>query len=309
MWFVLSPGSLPTLGSNLLMQPSNAPYCSQECLSHDRPTPPHPPYNTSSLYTLSDSDHDMEVLHPKGHWSGSDREGIRLWAANIPLGAPDGTLSSDASRTSSRASSPPPMRKPKLLLSNRRPAVASLCISTPHPAFPQPSRPIVTQQSTVSPKSAQSAEDVVSSTSSLHSGITDPFVATPSSASAAGPIYSEQMHKSHVIDALAIHVRSWVSPLSQHKYIPSPRVLKPNTFTLNNFIPSHPALPDEFDDSSSDDSLTPDAWWTAEETNAVVKMPEAAQPRSRNPVSAQASFGADHPAYLARGRKVSRAFS
>jgi hypothetical protein len=260
--------------------------------------------------------HDIHDI-PKGHWPGSDPEGIRLWAANIPIGSPDGPLSSDPSRASSRASSPPPMRTPKLLRSNLRPAAASLCMSIPHSTFPQPSRPLVTpQQSIASLSLAKSLGEVGSlSMSSLHSGITDSVIATPSSTSVADPICSKS-HVPQMLDALAIHVRSWVSPLAQpqNKFAPSPRASRPAAFTLNNFTQSHMGLRGECDDSGSDDYLVHDVWWASEgsvgkKKNSAVKRKASQLPRSRHPACAQENLCDDHPAYHARGRKTSRAFA
>jgi len=301
--------------------PSDAPYCSQECMSHDRPSvsiPPSQPFvpNLSSLHSLSTADSDLDIVYhdiSKGQWLGSDYDGIRAWAANIPLGSSDGTSSSDMSKVSSRASSPPPAarRTPKLLLSNQRPATASLCMSTPHPAFPPPSKPIVTPQlSITSLRLAKSAGDVGSSISSLFSGITDPLIATPSSASMEDPIHAEQEPKfnmPHILDALAVHVRAWVSP-PQQKCTSAPRVPKPAVLNLSTPPESHVALHSDFE-SGSDDSLPHDAWWASqdifvEKESSVVKRkgPDIVQPRGLRTER-------DHPAYRARGRKTSRAFA
>ncbi|KIM74666.1 hypothetical protein PILCRDRAFT_827994 [Piloderma croceum F 1598] len=298
---------------------SDALYCSPECLSraHDRPSVSSPthmstPKNISSLYTLSDTDSDADAVYhdiqdASLRHRDSDDAGIRAWAANIPHGASDGTASSDSSGGSSRATSPPPRRTPKLLLFNRRPAAASLCMSTPHPQFPPPSKPIVAPSPSIaSLKLVKSAGDVGSSTSS---GITDSVVATPSSAGVGNHISQQdpKYHTPHVLDALAIHVRSWVSPLPQPqpKCTPLTRAAKPPAFTLGPRVVLH----GDSDQSVSDDLPAHDAWWVSEESNVendcrVVKRKTSQITRPRGQY-----LECDHPAYRARGRKISRAIS
>jgi hypothetical protein len=326
-WYVLSPISLPVLIALTVQQPSDAPYCSAECLTSDRPSIPTAPLdlpyrtNSSSLHTLSDSDRDAPYdtasqISPNCWRPGSDHEGIRLWAANIPHGSSDGTLPSKPPRASSRSSSRP-MRTPKLLLSNLRPAVASLCMSTVQPSFPEPSKPLITpQQSITSMNFAKSAGSMTMS--SLHSAITDSVIATPSSARVANTICTEQQQEQkynmpHMLDTLAVHVRSWVAPFPQpqHKYASSHRASKQATFPIDPFTQFHGGLHSVFDDSGSDDDLVHEVWWakegSIEKKNSTVrrKPSRPMQPRHRQSVT----VSDDHPAYHARGRKISRAFN
>jgi hypothetical protein len=152
--------------------------------------------------------------------------------------------------------------------------------------------------------------------SSLLSGVTDSVVATPSSSGIVDPIFSEQepkCHMPHMLDALAIHVRSWVSPLpqSQPKHAPLIRASRPAAFNLSTLTQSHVALHSDSDESGFDDYLAHDAWASSEgsvmenESRAVKRRaPEIARRRGHHLQCAQ-----DHPAYHARGRKISRAFA
>jgi hypothetical protein len=298
------------------VQASDALYCSPECLSraHDRPSVSSPsnPKNLASLYTLSDADSDADAVYhdiqdASIRHRGSDDAGIRAWAANIPYGSSDCTASSDSFTGPSRATSPPPRRTPKLLLFNRRPAAASLCMSTPHPQFPPPSKPIVAPSPSIaSLKLVKSAGDAGSS---MSSGITDSVVATPSSAGVRDPVSQQdpKYHTPHVLDTLAIHVRSWVSPLPQPrpKCAPLTRAAKPPAPTLRPRV----VLYGDSDESISDDLPAHDAWWVSEENIVendirVVKRKASQITRPRGQY-----LECDHPAYRVRGRKISRAIS
>lgn len=143
----------------------------------------------------------------------------------------------------------------------------------------------------------------------MSSGITDSVVATPSSAGVGDPISQQdpKYHTPHVLDALAIHVRSWVSPLPQPQPECAPliRAAKPPGFTLR----PHVALHGDSDESDSDNLPAHDAWWVSEESIVendcrVVKRKasQITRPRGQH-------LECDHPAYRARGRKISRAIS
>jgi hypothetical protein len=320
------------------VQDGSAPYCSPECINRDQPapsasssTPLHVHMNPSSLHTLSDTDNDVDLSYHdiydvpnKEHLETSDRAGIQAWAANVPYGCSDGTPSPDISRTSSRANSPQPSRTPKLLLCQRLPVAPSLCMSTPQPACPHPSRPILTpQQSIASLNLAKSTGDVGSlSMTSLLSGITESLIATPSSASIADPSSSDQEHacKPRVFEAFAT-LRSWVPSFSQpqSKCVISARPSKHHTestsLKINGLSPSKALHYNENDTSTwiaSDDCAAHNVWWKSE--GSVVgkkrKAPENRQPpRGSRHLVGCAQSRDDHPAYRARGRKMSRAIA
>ena len=246
----------------------------------------------SSLHTLSSVENDKDIVYHTIHQvappTGSDRASIQAWAANIPYGASDGSSSPQSSRASSRCSSPQPMRTPQLLLNHRRPVAPTLCMSTPQPTCPKQSRPILTPQQTIASmnitsKSYPEAATPGASVTSLLSGLTDSFVATPSSTGVADPLSHQEPSISKsaaMFEVLATQVRSWVHPSQSHLH---PRASHPAVHTV--------CQQKSFSHCTTADDMDCDAVWWAPEASVVR--------RNGTP---------DHPAYHVRGRKASRPF-
>ncbi|KAF7973639.1 hypothetical protein HWV62_14712 [Athelia sp. TMB] len=173
---------------------TDAPYCSDACMSDDHPVEL---ASTSSLHTLSSaapSTAPSVIYHhiadtrpapaPHAH------AGIRAWAAAIPPAAspvPSRFSSPASSPPVSRAASPkPPSTHTHILLPRPRPRLMesrrtapSLCMSTPKPALPRPSRPIQTPQQSIAALHTHLAAPLLSSASASSSASS--LVATPSS--------------------------------------------------------------------------------------------------------------------------------
>ena len=166
------------------------------------------------------------------------------WAAAIPAGAAGAPSPNDIPFSHIPPPSPPlparPLRvfsPPKLLLPHKRPIPPTLCMSTPATACPQSSFPIFTPQQRMAALSLSQPRDIGSvSRTSLQSDITESFVATPSSATAAEPVPVPQ--RSSVFNAFAT-LRSWVTP----GFVPlssKPAPKRPYTKTTNHY-----AFPDK----------------------------------------------------------------
>lgn len=194
-------------------------------------------------------------------------------------------------------------------------------MSTPQPSSPQASRPILTpQQSIASLNLAKSTGDVGSmSMTSLFSGITESLIATPSSVSIADHTSSEQEHacKPRVFEAFAT-LRSWVPSFSQpqSKCIIAARASKSHaeaaSLHVNGTSPSQAMHYDENANSAwiaSDDGAAHNVWWKSE-GNVVGKKRKAPENHQLPRGGRHLVYGRDdHPAYRARGRKMSRAIA
>lgn len=198
----------------------------------------------------------------------------------------------------------------------------TLCMSTPKSVLPRPSKPIQTphQSSIASLQLARSAADSNMSMSSLLSGITESFVATPSSISLdepTSPTHKPRLEilKPHVFEVLATQVRSWVSPspLALHAAaLRLPASVQP-THDVYSTLKKRTQL-EAAVYSGSDDHLARDAWWACENKGASrpssqIKPPCMPAPRLDSLARHfQVVAGRqDHPTYRARGRRAARA--
>ncbi|KAF7971288.1 hypothetical protein HWV62_21542 [Athelia sp. TMB] len=174
-------------------QTTDAPYCSDACMSDDHPVEL---ASTSSLHTLSSAApstapsviyHHIADTRPAPVHAHA---GIRAWAAAIPPAAspvPSRFSTPASSPPVSRAASPkPPSTHTHILLPRPRPRLMesrrtapSLCMSTPKPALPRPSRPIQTPQQSIAALHTHLAAPLLSSASASSSASS--LVATPSS--------------------------------------------------------------------------------------------------------------------------------
>jgi hypothetical protein len=136
--------------------------------------------------------------------------------------------------------------------------------------------------------------------------------------SVADAISSEQAHvcKPRVFEAFAT-LRSWVSPLPQPKCTYSVRASKPRasesaSLNVNGLTTIQAVHYDENDVSTGiapDDSAAHNVWWKSEESG-VGKKRKASESKQLPRGGRQYLQGRDdHPAYRARGRKVSRAIA
>jgi len=325
-------------------QEGTGPYCSAGCQSDEAPSPsvltPFHLDSPSEFYHGGNEDNES-IYHqfqaaPKSRWAGNDSAGIIAWATDIPSGAPAGAPSPDEGIFNPSPTPLPAFRPPKLLIPHQRPVPPTLCMSTPPPTRSYPSLPIVTPQQQMSSLSLGHSYDIGSADkTSLLSGVTESFIATPSS---AGPVpISPHHHQPSIFCALATHVRSWVSRSPQpqpkqtslhvkQRFSPTPptpnKLVDSMNFTIvaktRHSRPLHfISSPRSSLDDLSDDDLSP-AWWvsstTMVDTGSKVASSESEKkqlgqlPRGRHPIL-QLPLGVsdDHPAYRSRGRKPSRA--
>ncbi|GLB43448.1 hypothetical protein LshimejAT787_1303490 [Lyophyllum shimeji] len=192
----------------------SGPYCSPDCQDKAGPSRC---YDPPSEYYSDNEEFDDEVIYHQvddtqvhAQWTGNGAAGILAWAAEIPPASPPSAGSSrSCSRTPSRATSI--SRLPKLLRPHRRLAPPALCVSTPQPVVPPPTRPILTQQyAAFCSRVSLDAESM--GKTSIFSGATESSLATPASTLAV-PIASPRS-KSSILGAITTHVRSWVAQTS-----------------------------------------------------------------------------------------------
>lgn len=136
-------------------------------------------------------------------FQGTDEDGIRAWAAQIPADAqceaynPDEDDSFSIRSLSSGSFDPRPSRPPKLLLPHKKPLPPTLCTSALKLSCSQsPSLPIphIPQR----PLSRLLREHILSESYKTASVLTDP-ISTP------------QTKQSSLFSQIASHVRSWVA--------------------------------------------------------------------------------------------------
>jgi hypothetical protein len=249
---------------------------------------------------------------PQLHYTfqGTDEDGIRAWAAQIPVDAEFGAFNSDEEDTFSIKSSssgfpdPLPPRPPKLLLPHKKPLPPTLCTSALKPSCSRsPSLPIHTPQR---PLSRLLREHILSESCKTSSVLTDP-ISTP------------QTKPSSIFSQIASHVRSWVATPPQ-----------PAIAGVDRHIASRSCLYLEEDEIV--DSMVKLDWNLANEkksTSALSNVEEneylpmnrhSPTPTPRPTVSCSFSCTSDtdsssvletlveelHPAFKNRGRKVAR---
>jgi hypothetical protein len=331
------PLSTQHLVLTLLQKPETV-YCSQQCRYSDSPSSSHglcyidESNSESHSESCEDDDDDDDVVYhviedasskPTSRWAGNGPEGIAAWAKDIPCGPPE-QLTHDITflpHSPPRKQFPPP----KLLLPYRRPVPPTLCMSTPHPTRPQPSVPITTPQQHIASLSLtrSTSEDFGSVTTSGTESI-----ATPSSLAVPHPLASDtDLPRKECMFANLTALCPWgtapshlpaSSPALTHTPLPSQprRRTDSASFTVLAKTHSTSALrlissPDETDESSSEDD---GIWWLSgtsgfndEKSSSKLKGSSAkirlTGERGCRPV---AGLSVDHPAYRARGRKLSR---
>lgn len=295
------PLAIPRLLAPLTptLQNTTDAYCSAKCRGQEQPPAAVNRYIDDTSDSYSDDDilcyHEIHPLPNKSHWVGNGSAGIAAWAANVSPGAPSIPLNNIYRSTSAYLA-------PKLLLPHKRPIAPTLSMSVSHPEPPHPSLPILTPQQHMATLSLSSSGDGGST-------LTDPFIATPSSASVP---HNSGHYQNGVLGALATHVKSWVKPTqpsppsSTHK---KPRVVAKHVEPSIQKFRSDPVCvvsPSLSSDGSSDD----DYLWVAPKAAAKDKSsraPPVEHPRGRLAVEIPLAVRDDHPAYRSRGRKLSRA--
>lgn len=162
-------------------QEGEFPYCGRECQALDDPD---------------------SIPQPHHTFQGTDDDGIRAWASQIPPDAECEPCDQDEDDSFSIRSSssgflePQPPRTPKLLLPHQKPLPPTLCTSALKPSCSQsPSLPIHTPQR---PISRLLRERVLSESCKTSSILTD-SISTP------------QTKPSSFFSQIASHVRSWVA--------------------------------------------------------------------------------------------------
>ncbi|KAF8661262.1 hypothetical protein AX16_001365 [Volvariella volvacea WC 439] len=230
---------------------------------------------------FDEDEHLVVEAAAKAPWVGNGTEGIRAWAETVPLGAPV-----DDDTTPNGTPSSALCRPPRLLIP-QRPVPPSLCMSTPQPAKPQPSQPILTPQQQYATLSMNQSVDAVSSMGkiSLHSAASESTLATPISSHSV-PISSS------VLGNIASRMASWVAP-SVHLGPDSPH------FQRSPRVPKE-ELPasDEF----CKDKNAP-LWWASSTT--IVESPIKAMVKKSQEPSKHCYFEGT-PIPSMRGRKPSR---
>jgi len=163
-------------------QEGEFPYCGRECQALDDP--------------------DLAPLEPRYAFQGTNEDGIRAWAAQIPADAECEAFSQDEDDSFSLRSSssgsfePRPPRPPKLLLPHQKPLPPTLCTSTLKPSCSQsPPLPINTPRRPIS----RLLKECVLSESHKTSSILTDSISTP------------QTKPSSIFSRVASHVRSWVA--------------------------------------------------------------------------------------------------
>ncbi|TDL23654.1 hypothetical protein BD410DRAFT_802453 [Rickenella mellea] len=269
-----------------------SPYCSDECLQQDV----HFPSLDTEFSSLSDLDDDFDhrrlstrrVLTSR--WPGTDSAGILAWASQIP----------QSCKPESFHDSTPKLRQPVFPVTRQRPVPPALSMSTTHPARTK-SSPIATPQ--MSSAHAQSrSSDLEGSYTSLMSALTD-SVATPASAA-----------KSSVLARLRCWGNTTTATTASQKQPPPAHRSKSERAGFAVLSTAHPLHSDILYPTATGAKWDDKERWDGGNlhSGAAVWISKAkggtdAFARERAPVALRVENGADHPAYLTRGRKPSRA--
>ncbi|KAA1468756.1 SET domain-containing protein [Dentipellis sp. KUC8613] len=273
-------------------------YCSPECYDNDNPSSSAP----SDIFEQSQYSHPPATSSSTNRWKGNDHAGILAWARDVSPGLP--------SEPSSSRDSSPRTPRPKLLDMHLQPLRPSLFVSSPRPAQPEPSKPILTPQSSDHAVfHRHSADDLSMTTSFLTESVVTP---------ASSRFQSPAPQKPSVLGALATQVRTWVAP-SANKPAPPPK-RSPRDPSIQGLDPpftvfarahrgavSPLAVPDEDLlpasksgwDGREEDMLA--GWFASQVEKKGNKM---AVPTSRPPLDI-----AEHPAFRSRGRRTARAYA
>lgn len=271
------------------LQEGEFPYCGRECQARDDPETIPQPHHT---------------------FLGTDEDGIRAWAAQIPADAEcetyqpdeDDSFSIKSSSSSSLELQHP--RPPKLLLSHKKPLPPTLCTSSLKPSGSRsPSLPIHTPQR---PISRLLRECVLSESYKTSSVLTD-SISTP------------QTKTSSLFSQIASHVRSWVATPPQ-----------PAIAGVDRHFASRSCLYLEEDDildsmikldlNLANEKKSTPYRSSAEKNNRLSTNRHSPTPTPRQTVSSSFSCTSDtdsssvletlveelHPAFKNRGRKVVR---
>ncbi|THH06654.1 hypothetical protein EW146_g9543, partial [Bondarzewia mesenterica] len=276
-------------------------YCSQKCYNSDNPSSQVP----SSLFHQSDLAPPLPSSSSSSlSWTGNDYAGIVAWARQVSPGLP-----SDLHQVDSNTPSLPPkdkvLHRPKLLSICRRPLPPSLSVSSPQPVLPQPSRPILTPNSSSSSAARTlfhrySIDDLSIATSFL----TDSVLATPASADPPPP------PKPSLLGTIATQMRSWVGtakPLPTIVDLSSTKPAPPPTKTIGHapFTHDHDEWREDEEEGGGD---MLEGWFgrtvtVARARDAHAECEEVVKVKAR-PLDEQ-----QHPAFRSRGRKPTRMYA
>lgn len=274
---------------------ASVPYCSRVCYASDQPSSSsvypclrQAEYAPAATSVCDSDDYDESEYEPslpsteRSQWIGKGAAGIEAWARNVHPGPPC-SLEHAPSTSDLR---------PKLLLPHRRPIPPTLCMSKTDPAPPAPSKPILTPHrslaSQCTPGASTASYTTPASSLSLATPVSENAFRLPSAAAHDG--------KPGLIGALTKQFRVWTL---SHGKPPARGAMASRA--------GRALSPVVIDDESSytDVKIGHDE---SEVWPTTLGWFEKAQQDSASPHSWQVA-PEHHPAYIARGRRSSRAIS